>query len=207
MRSIRFTTAGLALAIAGFVLAAQQASAQENQLEQSADAALKALYAKSPTAEKLGQTAKGVLVFPDVHKLGFVVGVQGGEGVLFRDGQPAGYYSTSAGSVGLQAGAQQFAYALFFMTDAAMDHFEKSNKFDVGVGPSIVVVNAGAARDINTLTAKSDIYAFVYGQKGLMAGVGLQGTKISKLAEPGSASSAAGATSKGASRLDPSRQR
>ncbi len=198
MRSIRFTTAGLALAIAGFVLAAQQASAQENQLEQSADAALKALYAKSPTAEKLGQTAKGVLVFPDVHKLGFVVGVQGGEGVLFRDGEPAGYYSTSAGSVGLQAGAQQFAYALFFMTDAAMDHFDKSNKFDVGVGPSIVVVKAGAAKDINTLTAKSDIYAFIYGQKGLMAGVGLQGTKISKLAEPGSGSSAAGASGQSA---------
>jgi lipid-binding SYLF domain-containing protein len=97
------------------------------------------------------------------------------------NGQTVGYYNTAAVSVGLQAGAQEFGYALFFMTDQVLNDFKKSKGFEIGVGPTVVFLDAGAAKDLNTLTAKSDVYAIIFDQKGLMAGLGLQGSKITKL--------------------------
>ena len=116
-----------------------------------------------------------------MHKAGFVLGAQSGDGVLFVKGAAAAYYNTSAVSLGLQAGAQAFGYALFFMTDKALTDFRRSKNFQFGVGPNIVIIDAGAAKDINNLTVKSDIYAVIFNQKGLMAGIGLQGSKITKL--------------------------
>ena len=156
-------------------------AAEQSLLEQDSKAALASLYTGSPVAKALGERAKGILVFPNVVKAGFVLGAQGGDGVLFVKGKPAGYFNTAAVSVGLQAGAQSFGYALFFMSDAVFKDFQNSRNFQIGVGPNIVVVDAGAAKDINTLTAKSDVYAMIFDQKGLMAGVGLQGSKITRL--------------------------
>ena len=82
---------------------------------------------------------------------------------------------------GLQAGIQKFGYALFFMTDSTLSYLNKSDGWELGVGPSIVVVDVGAAGSLTTTTAKSDVYAFFFSQKGLMAGIGLQGTKITKI--------------------------
>ena len=90
-------------------------------------------------------------------------------------------YNMAAASYGLQAGVQGFAYAMFFMTDSALDYLENSAGFEIGVGPSIVVVDAGKAKTLTTTTGRDDVYAFVFGQKGLMAGVGLQGSKITKV--------------------------
>jgi lipid-binding SYLF domain-containing protein len=135
-----------------------------------------------PRAKALGEQAKGILVFPSVGRAGFLVGVQYGEGVLFQVDNIVGYYNVAGASYGLQAGAQVFAYAMFFMTDSALDYLHnKSQGFEVGVGPTVVVVDAGTAKTLTSTTARSDVYAFVFGQKGLMAGVGLQGSKISKL--------------------------
>jgi lipid-binding SYLF domain-containing protein len=92
-----------------------------------------------------------------------------------------GYYSTVAASYGLQAGAQSFGYALFFITDKALDYLKKSEGWEIGVGPSIVIVDEGIAKSLTTTTAKSDIYAFFFDQKGLMAGLGLQGSKITRI--------------------------
>ena len=86
-----------------------------------------------------------------------------------------------AASYGLQAGAQAFGYALFFINDSAIDYLKNSKGWEIGVGPSITVVDAGAARSLTTTTAKSDIYAFFFDQKGLMAGLGLQGSKITQI--------------------------
>jgi lipid-binding SYLF domain-containing protein len=85
-----------------------------------------------------------------------------------------------AASYGLQAGVQSFGYAMFFMTDSALNNLENSEGFEVGVGPSIVVVDAGMAKSLTTTTARDDVYAFIFGQQGLMAGLGLQGSKITK---------------------------
>jgi len=87
----------------------------------------------------------------------------------------------TAVSYGLQAGIQSFGYILILMTDSAIKHVETSSGWEIGVGPSVVVVDAGMAKTLTTKTAKSDIYAFTFGQKGMMAGLGLQGTKVSKL--------------------------
>ena len=149
------------------------------ELDQQVDQALAKLLADSEAARNLSKVAKGILVFPTVKKAGFMVGGQRGEGALRIGGKTTGYYKTTAASFGLQAGGQKFSYAMFFMTDGALEYLKKSDGWEVGVGPSIVVVDEGAARSLTTSTAKESIYVFFFGQKGLMAGLGIQGSKIS----------------------------
>jgi len=156
-------------------------AASAAEIDRDATKALKQLYAKVPSAKTLGEKAKGILVFPSIVKGGFMVGGQYGEGALRKDGKTAAYYSTAAMSFGLQAGGQKFGYALFFMTDSAMKWLDKSGGWEVGTGPSIVVIDEGKAGALTTTTAQSDVYAFFFSQKGLMAGLGLQGTKITKI--------------------------
>ena len=153
-------------------------AASAAEIDQEVDAALQKLYASTPSAKELSKVAKGILVFPDVIKAGLIVGGQYGVGALRKDGKTIGYYKTMAASYGLQAGAQSFGYALFFLTDAALEYLEKSDGWELGVGPSIVVVDSGVASSLTTSTAQDDIYAFFFGQEGLMAGLGLQGSKI-----------------------------
>jgi lipid-binding SYLF domain-containing protein len=96
-------------------------------------------------------------------------------------GKTVGYYNTVAASYGLQAGAQSFGYAMFFMTDEALDYLKSSDGWEVGIGPSVVVVDEGVARTLTTTTGKDNIYAFIFNQEGLMAGLGIQGSKISNI--------------------------
>jgi lipid-binding SYLF domain-containing protein len=100
---------------------------------------------------------------------------------LFKKGRTAGYYNIAAASYGLQAGVQSFSYALFFMDDASLNYLDRSGGWEIGVGPSIVVVDAGMAKSLTTTTAKSGVYAYIFSQKGLMAGLGLQGSKITRI--------------------------
>jgi lipid-binding SYLF domain-containing protein len=152
------------------------------ELEAKSQRALQQLFDTTPKAAELRAQAKAVLVFPDVLKAGLIVGGQGGNGVLFgRNGNVLGYYNVTAASFGLQAGAQTFSETMFLMTDAAVAYLNSSDGWSVGVGPSVVVVDAGAARSFTTTTLQSDVYAFVYGQQGLMAGLGVQGQKITQL--------------------------
>ena len=120
------------------------------EINRDAKSALEKLYAKSPKAKTLGEKAKGVLVFPGIAKGGFMVGGQYGEGALIKDGKTAGYYNTLQLSYGLQAGIQKYGYALFLMTDSALKWIDKSDGWEVGTGPTIVVMDAGAAGAINT---------------------------------------------------------
>jgi lipid-binding SYLF domain-containing protein len=145
--------------------------------------ALKQLYAESASARAIGKKAKGILVFPSIVKAGFLVGGQYGEGALLKGGKTSGYYNTIQASYGLQAGVQQHGYVLFFMTDSAMKWLDKSDGWEIGVGPSIVVVDEGAATSKTTTTLQADIYSFFFDQKGLMGGLGLQGTKITKISK------------------------
>lgn len=157
------------------------ASIKASSLDRDARMALNSLYEKTPAARALGVNARGILVFPHITKAGLVVGAQGGDGVLIRDGRTLGYYNTGGISVGLQAGVQEYGYALFFMSDEALKYVANTRGWEIGVGPSVVVVDAGMARTLTTTTAQSDIYGFIFDQKGLMAGMGLQGTKITQL--------------------------
>ncbi len=151
------------------------------EIDRDVSTALTTLYQQSPSFKQLAAKAKGVLVFPNVLKAGFIGGAQYGKGAMRKQGRTVGYYNLVAGSYGLQAGVQTFDYVLFFMNDEALAHLNSSKGFEVGVGPSIVVLDEGMARNITTTTARDDVYAVVFGQKGLMAGLGLQGSKITRI--------------------------
>jgi lipid-binding SYLF domain-containing protein len=171
-----------ALALFGVLLAPCALAEDRTKLDQDAKRAYQTLVAAVPAANALGKSATAVLVFPKVTKAGLVVGGQYGEGVLLKGGKPVGHYSTAGASYGLQAGAQQYGYAMFFMNDGALAALNSADGFEIGAGPSVVVVDQGMAKTLTTTTARQDVYAFVFGQKGLMAGVGLQGNKITRLA-------------------------
>jgi len=170
-----------AFTVGALVTVSPASAASAEAIDRDAQKALGDLYAKSPSAKAMGEKALGILVFPGIVKGGFIVGGQYGEGALIKDGKTVAYYNTVAASYGLQAGLQKFGYALFFMTDSALKWIDKSDGWEIGVGPSIVVVDVGAAASMTSTTLQSDIYAFFFDQKGLMAGIGLQGTKITRL--------------------------
>jgi lipid-binding SYLF domain-containing protein len=171
-----------AIMSASFALAAPSAiAADAAQLSKDAQATLQSLYTKVPAAKALGPKAQAILVFPKVTKAGLGIGGQYGDGALIKGGQTVAYYNTAGVSVGLQAGAQTYGYALFFMNDKALQEINKAEGFEVGVGPSVVVMDEGMAKTMTTTTLKDDIYAFIFGQKGLMAGLGIQGNKITKI--------------------------
>lgn len=151
------------------------------ELNRSASNALQQLYAKIPAAKAIGKEAHAVLVFPGVTKAGLGIGAQYGEGALIKGGKAVAYYNTAGASYGLQVGAQTYGYAMFFMNEAALKQLDRAEGFEVGVGPSVVVLDEGKAKTMTSTTMKDDVYAFVFGQKGLMAGVGVQGNKISRI--------------------------
>ena len=166
----------LALTFSGPAFAGKAA-----QIDREVDAALQKLYSDVPAAKELAKVAKGILVFPSVIKAGFIFAGQYGDGALRKGDKTVGYYRTLAASYGLQAGAQSFGYAMFFIKESALKYLNSSKGWEIGVGPSIVVVDQGLARSLTTTTAKEDIYVFFFGQKGLMAGIGIQGAKITRI--------------------------
>jgi lipid-binding SYLF domain-containing protein len=171
----------LAFAVLLPVGAQTAAAATAKEISQGARNALESLCKKNQSARLLRKEAHAILVFPNIYKAGFIVGGQGGDGALFKGGKTVGYYRSVAASYGLQAGAQKFGYALFLMNDAALAYLDKSDGWEIGVGPSIVIVDAGVAKTLTTTTGRSDVYAFIFDQKGLMAGLGIQGSKITKI--------------------------
>ncbi|MFD1555355.1 YSC84-related protein [Paraburkholderia silviterrae] len=191
LRSVRIATLLSALLVAACSTtltnsptSATSAASSRAQLEQAARKALNTLYETTPAARALGSKSAGILVFPSVLKAGFLFGGSGGNGVLFSArGEVLGYYNSSALSWGLQAGAQNFSEAMFLMTPQSMQYLDNSAGWSVGVGPSVVVADSGMATDLSTTTARSDVYAFIYGQSGIMAGLGVQGQKITRLNE------------------------
>ena len=160
------------------LLAARTASAN---LVSDSRRALQQLVAQNPAAAKAKAKAAAVLVFPRVVKAGFIVGAQAGEGILFVHGQPGGRYRTVSASYGLQAGVQEYGYALFLMNRDAVNWVNNTRGWEIGTGPSVVIVDKGMARSFSTDTLHSGIYAFIFDQQGLMAGLGLQGSKIIRL--------------------------
>ena len=156
-------------------------TASADDLTSQSRAALQQLVAQNPAAARCKSKAVAVLVFPDVVKAGFIFGAQGGQGILFVRGQPSGRYRTAAASYGLQAGVQKYGYALFLMNQNAVNWVNNTRGWEIGTGPSVVIVDKGMARSFSTDTMHSGIYAFTFDQQGLMAGLGLQGSKIMRI--------------------------
>ncbi len=176
----RGLVAGLAV-MAPLAPAFAAAPTSDPELDQAAAAALRRLLAGNEAARVLNQKALAVLVFPKIVKVGFLLGGAYGEGALRQDGRTTGYYNSAAASYGLQAGVQWFGYALFFMNAGALKYLDNSAGFEIGVGPSVVVVDEGLARKFSSTTLTQDVYAFIFNQKGLMAGLGIEGSKITKV--------------------------
>lgn len=156
-------------------------AASAAEIDREVTTALTNLYAQSDAAKTLGETAKGILVFPNIVKGGFIVGAEYGNGALRKNEETAGYYNTAAASYGLQAGVQSFGYALFFMDDASLAYLDKSQGWEIGMGPSVVVFDEGMGKSIGTTASREGVIAFIFGQKGLMAGIGLKGAKITPI--------------------------
>ena len=163
----------------GFTSNASAATAAD--LDSDTQQALQQLYKTNPFAEKLARESKAILVFPKIIKAGLVFGGSYGEGELLSDGKVDGYYNSVAGSWGLQIGAQTYGYVVFLVSDKAVKYIHETHGWEVGVGPTVVVVDDGVAKNLSTSTLKDDAYAFVFSQQGLMAGISIEGTKISHI--------------------------
>jgi len=156
-------------------------AATEEELNKNAAETLQTLYQTNPLAETLSKNAKAILVFPHIIKAGLVFGGSYGEGVLTKNSHFAGYYNSVSASWGWQAGAESYGYVVFLMNDKAVRYLEKSKGWEIGVGPSVVVVNEGVAKNLTSTTLRKDAYAFIFDQKGLMADLSIEGTKISHI--------------------------
>jgi lipid-binding SYLF domain-containing protein len=142
---------------------------------------LKRLYDSQPGAKALGEKSKGVLIFPDIVKGGFIVAGQYGDGALRKRGKTTGYYRSLAASVGFQAGAESYGYVLFFMDDDSLTYLDKSDGWELGTGPTLVVLDKGFGENFSTTTLQKGVYAYIFNHKGLMGGIGIQGSKITKI--------------------------
>ncbi len=154
------------------------AASDAAQIEQNAAAALRRLYAADRRAAELGRKAAGILVFPKIVKGGFIFGAQGGKGVLWTQKHVDGYYTIAAASFGLQAGVSWFSYALFFMDAQALKFLDKSDGWAIGTDPNVAVIDVGAGASFDSTTLSHKVVAIPFGQNGLMAGLALQGSKI-----------------------------
>jgi len=152
-------------------------AATASEIDRNVTQALITLYQTTPGAKVLADSAKGILVFPSIVKGGFIVAGQYGDGALRKNGKTVGYYRSLQASVGLQAGAQSFGYALLFIDDASLKYLDKSDGWELGTGPTLVVPDKGFAKNISTTTLQNGVYAFVFDQKGLMAGIGIEGVQ------------------------------
>lgn len=172
--------AGAWAALAIFAAPAANAATAE-ELTVHGQQALDDLYAGNTHAKILGEQARAVLVFPHIVRGGLLVGGARGEGVLFEPGEAPEFYSITAVSAGLQAGVESHGYAMFFITDAALDYLDDQDGWAIGTGPAIVLMDEGFAGNVSTATLDQDVYAIMFDQHGVMGARSLEGSKIDRI--------------------------
>ncbi|MDF2235358.1 YSC84-related protein [Albimonas sp. CAU 1670] len=177
----RLAVAGLMAATLATPPLAQADEAERMEIDAKANAALARLYAENPAAKELGGKSVGILIMPEITKAGFVVGGQGGKGVLRVGGAPQAYYRLVSASIGFQAGVQSYSQVLMFLTKEALDGFTSANGWEAGVDGSVAIVKSGATVGGDTTTVSSPIVGFVFGEKGLMAAANIEGSKYTRL--------------------------
>jgi len=159
-------------------------AATPEDLNQDADQALHKLTSTNPLAAELVKKAKAVLIFPNIVKAGLIFGGAYGEGVLKEGAKVVGYYNSVTASWGLQAGAQSYGYVVFLMSKKAIKYVHDTHGWEIGTGPTVVVVNEGVAKNLSTSSLKKDAYAFIFDQQGLMGSLSIEGTKITHIRNP-----------------------
>jgi lipid-binding SYLF domain-containing protein len=184
---MKITKFVLATVFAGILLTftgTQIYAATPEDLNRESEAALHTLISTNPAAATVAKNAKAVLIFPNIVKAGLIFGGAYGEGELKVGGNLDGYYNSVSASWGLQAGGQSYGYAVFLMNDSALKYVHESHGWEIGTGPTIVVVNEGVAKNLTSSTLQKDAYAFIFDQQGLMASLSIEGTKVSRIHNP-----------------------
>ena len=156
-------------------------AATPEDLNKDSNQALSMLVKVNPVAADISKKAKAVLIFPNIVKAGLIFGGAYGEGVLRQDDKYTGYYNSVTASFGWQAGAQSYGYVVFLMSEKAIKYINETHGWEIGVGPTVVMVDAGVAKNLTSSTLKDDAYAFIFDQQGLMASLSIEGTKISRI--------------------------
>jgi len=168
------------IVIAMFSTSAALAASAE-KIDREANKALEAFKEQIDGSEVFLNQAAGYLIFPRVIKVGIGVGGETGEGALRVGGQTVAYYRTTSGSFGFQLGAQAKSILIAFMTREALDKFRNSEGWKVGVDGSVALIDLGAGKSIDSQNVKDPVVGFVFGSKGLMYNLTLEGTKFTKL--------------------------
>ncbi len=167
--------------IALAMLAATAGAASPDELNRDADKALQVFREQINGADLFLNQAAGYLVFPRVIKVGIGVGAETGEGVLRVGGSTVAYYRTTGGSIGFQLGAQAKSIVIAFLTRDALDKFRKSSGWKVGVDGSVALIDVGAGKTIDSDNIRDPVVGFIFGSKGLMYNLTLEGSKFTKL--------------------------
>ncbi|MDM0044442.1 YSC84-related protein [Variovorax dokdonensis] len=186
MKKRTFLASGLAAAFATACTTTSSSSgadsaAKRSSIDASVDSALSKLYAQVPGSRDMTSKAKGVLVFPSVVSAGLGIGGSYGQGAMRVSGRTDGYYSTTAASVGLLAGADSKAVYILFMTQDALDKFRASRGWTAGADASVTMLKSGASAGLDTQTAQQTIVGYALSNAGLMANLSLDGTKVNRL--------------------------
>lgn len=171
----------LLLCVLLFMVSSNGHSASAVEIDAKADATLKTFNTKVDAAEQLTAKSAGMLIFPAVYKAGFGIGGEYGEGALRINGVSVAYYSTASASIGFQLGAQKKSIILLFMTTKALQDFRNSKGWEVGVDGSVALVEFGTGKDFDSNNIKEPIIGFVFGNKGLMYNLSLEGSKMTRL--------------------------
>lgn len=177
----RSTLLQMAITLAAVMLPSSSMAASAGEIATKSRAALRELYATNPKAAAIGKQAKGVMIFPNIIKGGLVIAGSSGDGVLMVDDKVVKYFNVSSASVGLQAGGQGYGYALFFMTDEKLKEASSGKSWDIGADPNVVLLDKGAAAELDTKTLHKSVYAIVFDQKGFMAGISLKGSRTKEI--------------------------
>ena len=178
MKSLRIVALALVASLIGSIDAVAASAAK---IDENVDKAVVTFRDEVNGGDVFLSKAAGYLVFPKIYKAGIGIGGETGEGALRVGGNSVGYYRTTAGSFGFQLGAQAKSVVIVFMTQEALEKFQKSSGWKIGVDGSVAIVDIGAGKSVDTSNIKDPVVGFFYDAKGLMYNLTLEGTKISKL--------------------------
>jgi len=169
------------LAVVALFASAVCLAANKAEIDANVNATVSQFESLNPNHASLLNRAAGVLIFPRVTKAGAGVAGEHGQGVLQVKGKTVGYYSVASASVGLTLGVAKHSEIIVFTTQNALDKFVNSKGWSVGADAGIAVVSAGAGGEYDTQTLTRPILGFVFGEKGLIADVSLEGSKINRI--------------------------
>lgn len=180
-KSLMVSFMGLLLASFAMAFSVPARAESAAEIDAKVAAALSKFRKEVKGADDYLQAAKGVLVVPEVKKVGFVVAAQWGKGAMQIGGKTVDYYKMEAGSAGFQAGYQKADFVFVFFTEDALKKFRDSKGWEVGAEAGLTFVEVGTGIGVDTLKSQNAVAAFAFGKEGLMAGWSAKGTKFSKI--------------------------